>query len=365
MKKLKTKLLIGVLLGLFSMSLFYSCSSDSNEVASDNLEISGIYKYAYVRPSESQPIDYSAPLDSLTTIGYSGISYLIRGTGLATAKKITANGMEIDFNTTLVTNNQIFIQLPTGVPYSNDSTPNELVVETQFGTTASYFYIGQPYPTITKYPLALIGGETVTITGEDFARLESVKFGKIENGVDTTVNGEIISFDEKTITVKVPDVVPSTGNIFVTTPGGTTVAAVVYGSDYPLFEESELFNDWSWAAIHEPSTEHVRDGVYSEKIGFLGWDALYMNLSNPIILGDYSFMKISLYSEKNTSIKIFADWNADSKAVINIAEGKWTDLLIPVSKISNNLTGGSSDIVIQDFTGGAATIYIDSVGFIK
>lgn len=371
MKNLKIKLIMGLLLGSVSMFLFQSCSSDDSDVGtSDNLEISGIYKYTYIRPSESEPIDYSAPLDSLTTTGYSGVSYLVRGSGLATAKKITVNGVDIDFNTTLATNSQIFIQLPTGIPYSNDSTPNELVIETEFGSVSSYFIIGQPYPSIIKYPLALIGGETVTITGEDFNNLQEVRFGINENGVDNTVVGEIISFGEKSITVKVPDVVPALGNIFVTTPGGTAIAPTVYGSDYPIFEESELFNDWSWCAVHEPSDEQVRDGVLSEKLVFNGWDALYMNLSNdpfnnPIILSDYSYLKISIYGVTNTTVRIFMDWDADSKSDVNIAEGKWTDFLIPVSELSGNLTGPSGDFVIQEFTGSASTIYVDSVGFIK
>ncbi len=245
MKRLKTKLLMVFLLATIPMALFYSCDSNSDdEVGGGDLAISGVYKYAYVRPSENAPIDYSAPLDSLTNTGYSGISYLVRGTGLLTVKKITVNGMEIDFNSTLVTNNQIFIVLPAGVPYSNDSTPNDLRIETDFGEVFIPFIIGQPYPTISEQPLALIGGETVTIKGSDFNNLEEVRFGTIIDGVDNTVMGEIISFDEKNITVKVPDVIPSTGNIFVKTPGGTAAAPVVYGADYPLFEESELFNDW-------------------------------------------------------------------------------------------------------------------------
>lgn len=370
MKRLKTKLLVVFLLATIPMALFYSCDSNSDEDMNDNPQIAGVYKYAYVRPSENAPIDYSAPLDSLTTVGYSGISYLVRGTGLLTAKKITVNGMEIDFNPTLVTNNQIFIVLPAGVPYSNDSTPNDLRIETAFGEIATPFIIGQPYPTISAQPLALIGGETVTIKGSDFNNLEEVRFGTIIDGVDNTVMGEIISFDEKNITVKVPDVIPSTGNIFVKTPGGTAAAPVVYGADYPLFEESELFNDWSWCPIHEPSTEQVRDGVYSEKLVFNGWDALYMNLSNdpfnnPIVLSDYKYLKISFYSATNTTVRIFMDWDANSKKDINIAEGKWTDYLIPVSEISNNLTGASGDFVIQEFTGSAGTVYVDSVGFIK
>ena len=364
MKKLKIKLLVGFLFGTVLISLFYSCSKNSdNEVGSD-LTITGIYKYAYVRPSESEPIDYSAPLDSLTTTGYSGISYLIRGKGLLTAKTITVNGVEIDFNTTLVTDTQIFIVLPVGIPYSNDSTPNVIQVETEFGTTSSPFIIGQPYPTITSQPLALIGGETVTIEGKDFNNLEAVRFGTATN----SVSGEIISFDEETITVKVPDVVPSTGYIFVTTPGGTSVAPVVYGADYPLFEESELFNDWSWCAVHEPSTEQARDGVYSEKLVFNGWDALYMNVSNdpfnnPVDATQYSYLKISLYSDVNATVRIFMDWDSSTKPDIHIAEGTWTDYLIPMSDVASYSPSG--DIVIQEFTGSAGTIYVDSIGFIK
>ncbi len=370
MKHLKIKLLSALLFGGLFMGLFYSCDSDSDSSNEENLEISGVYKYTYTRPSENEPIDYSAPLDSLTTTGYSGISYLIRGTGLATTKKIVVNGVEIDFNTTLTTNNQIFIVLPTGIPYSNDSTPNEIAVETEFGTTATHFIIGQPFPTITKYPLALIGGGTVTITGQDFNNLEEVKFGTMENGTDDTVIGEIISYDEENITVKVPDAVPPKGNIFVTTPGGTAIASVVYGSDYPLFEESELFNDWSWCPVHEPSDEQARDGVLSEKLVFNGWDALYMNLSNdpfnnPIVLSEYSYLKISFYGETNTTVRIYMDWDGDSKSDIHIAEGVWTDYLIPVANLSGDINSPLGDFVIQEFTGSAGTVYVDSVGFIK
>lgn len=365
MKYIKSKFLIGSILGTILISLLYSCSSDDSASSNgSDLTVGGVYKYVYARPTASSPIDYSAPVDSLTTVGFSGVSYLVRGTGLSTLKKVTVNGTDVYFNSTLVTDTQFFINLPTGIPYSDDTTPNKLEVVTKFGTTSTYFYIGQPYPTIKTYPLALIGGETITITGTDFARLQAVKFGKIENGVDTTVEGEILSSDEKSITVKVPTGVPSTGNIFVKTFGGMSAAAVVYGSDYPVFEESELFDDWSWAAIHEPSNEQVRDGVYSEKLGYTGWDALYAHLLTPVKLGDYKYLKISLYSAVNTKVKIFCDWSAAGK-VIDIAEGKWNDLLIPVSDLTTNLDASTQDFIIQESTGGANTVYVDSMGFIK
>jgi len=363
MKYIKSKFLFGSLLGAILISLLYSCSeSDSSEIM--ELKIEGVYKYAYVRPTASAPVDYSKPLDSLTTIGFSGISYLVRGTGLSTTKKVLVNGEDVYFNVTLVTDNQFFINLPAGIPYSDATTPNKIEVVTNFGTTSTYFYIGQPYPTITTYPLALLAGSTVVITGSDFARLQEVKFGTIANGVDTTVKGEIISSDDKTITVRVPAGVPSTGNIFVKTAGGMSSAPVVYGSDYPVFEESELFDDWSWAAIHEPSSEQVRDGLYSEKLGFNGWDALYAHLLTPVKLGDYKYLKISLYSAVNTKVKIFTDWSAPGK-IVDIAEGKWNDLLIPVANLTTNVNNSTQDFIIQEFTGGKNTVYIDDMGFIK
>lgn len=356
---------MGFLLVTTPIALFYSCSESSDEVITGgDVSITGVYKYAYIRPSESEPIDYSAPLDSLTTTGYSGVTYLIRGTGLSTASKITVNGIEIDFNTTLASDSQIFIQLPTGIPYSNDNTPNTLIVETMFGKASTPFIIGQPFPTITRQPWALLVGETVTIEGEDFNNLEDVSFGTYES----PLSGEIVSYDEETAMVIVPDGISSTGYIFITTPGGTTVAPVVYGADYPLFEEDELFNDWSWCVVHEPSDEQARDGMYSEKLVFAGWDALYMNVSNdpfnnPVDVSEYSYMKISLYSDVNTKVRIFMDWDADSKPDINIAEGVWTDYLIPMSDIASYSPSG--DIVIQEFTGSASTVYVDNIGFIK
>ena len=156
--------------------------------------------------------------DSTVVSGGLGNQYAIIGTNLLTTKSLTINGVSVYFNPALLTDHSIIFTIPsltstaTQVPFGPDQT-NKIVVVTKYGPVSFNFPITQPPPVITSFaPQVANPGDIVTITGQVFNGVTSVRFDKIPATIVGTPTATQIQ-------VQVPQGV-SSNLIYVTTPVG-------------------------------------------------------------------------------------------------------------------------------------------------
>jgi hypothetical protein len=161
----------------------------------------------------------------------------IQGSGLSTTIEVWFNSVQAQFNPTFVTDNNIVISIPGDFP---QEITNQITVVTKGGTATFNFEVIVPPPVISsisnEFPA---DGETLEIYGDVFYNIQSVAF---PGGGE----GEIITYDTKTIQVIVPD---------GTTEGKITVNATAGTSETPMnikdrtgmicdYDAINKFEDW-------------------------------------------------------------------------------------------------------------------------
>lgn len=353
MKNFKFYTMMRAVFIISAFALFFSCSDD--DANDGTLAIESVSKTGYNEPSPGVFI----PVDSLVTTGFSGNVYVIRGKGLSKTRAIYFNDFSAYFNPTMVTDNNIVLTLPVGVPYSTDLTSNKLRIVTTDGKEALYdFTIGPPPPSLLKYPLGGPAGTVATITGTDFVDVISVKFGEIP--------AEILSTTPTTIVIKIPAGITGACKIFVETPGGITQSALTFGFNYMIYDDSRNGDWWegSWGGnVNQQQTEIVRDGVYTIKkensAGSYGGFQIGKN-GDPLDISGYTKLKVSLFATMAGKAKIVLSGKSIS---INLVPGEWTDYEFSLQTDFEN-PGSPGIFLIQEDSGIANTIYIDNLGFI-
>jgi len=111
MKNIKNKMVLKLcFLASISILLLSSCSDDSSSSSgsgSGKVEVTGISRSVVDDPL----VDGDRQVDVPTEIINAGNYYIIRGSGFASLKSISFNGLESYFNPTMVTDNAIVIQV--------------------------------------------------------------------------------------------------------------------------------------------------------------------------------------------------------------------------------------------------------------
>jgi len=335
------------------LALVLSSCSDDDTSGTGVASIDSVSLGGYKRGADN----IYTPIDSLTTTGFSGNFYVIRGKGLSNTKAVYFNDFNVYFNPTLTTDTNILLTLPVGVPYSSDTTSNKLKVVLQNGQELFYdFKIGAPAPSLTKYPLGGSAGTVAKITGTDFVGVMSVKFG--------TIPAEIVATTEKEITVKIPEGITSAVKIIVETAGGKTESALSFGFNYMIYDDARNADWWegSWggAATYDAS-DNVRDGSFSVKKEFSSYGGFQIgNGGAAVDMTKFTKVKMSLFAKNAGKVNIAISGNAK---VIDLVPGVWTDYEFSLQNdFANPVSPGI--FLIQEFSGIDNVVYIDNVGFL-
>ena len=328
---------------LLTVLLFSSCKKDSNE---DNS--------APVVNSVTSLTDRETPLPSGTYSQW----ILIKGAHLATTYKV-------DFNTVLAVDSLIWandtsvtVKIPGPLP---GATSNPITVYTKYGQVTYDFTILQPAPTISGFnPVSGDAGDVVTITGDWFTNLVSVKFG--------TADATVVSSTKNEIKVQVPAGV-SQAYIIVTTSGGTTQSAAAFGFKFVVFDDAVNSMFWSggWGGSADyNNTTIVKRGTKSIKINYAGgWGSPIQLGGGTLDLATYPAVKISIYGgpgTNNNKVKLILNGSASNGQELVLVEGQWTNFTIPLNTLGS--PGTLTEIWLQEFSGIGGIVYVDDFGLI-
>nr|WP_315156489.1 fasciclin domain-containing protein [uncultured Flavobacterium sp.] len=223
-----------------------------------------------------------------------------------------------------------------------------------------------PAPVITGLSQVLASpGDVITITGQNFVKVKSVKFGS------TAATITVVSKTE--IKATVPADFNSYALIVVETDFGVSVPSGI-GLKYLLYEDSLKGWGWGWGGdITWESTEKVSRGTYSIKKVAGAWSGLFMHSDLLLNTADYQFVKMSIFPTESTKIMVTinSDTGDSSKGTtVTLVAGQWNNISIPISDLHPELiSGGNFDSVfIQEFSGititPASILYIDDIGFL-
>ncbi len=223
-----------------------------------------------------------------------------------------------------------------------------------------------PAPVITSLSQVLASaGDVITITGQNFVKVKSVKFGSTE--------ATFTSVSKTEIKATVPADFDSYALIVVETEFGVSAASSI-GLKYLLYEDSLKGWGWGWGGdITWESTENVSRGTHAIKKVAESWSGLFMHSDLALNTADYQFVKMSIFPTESTKIMVTinSDTGDSSKGTtVTLIPGQWNNISIPISDLHPDLIpGGNFDSVfIQEFSGGTITpssiIYIDDLGFL-
>jgi hypothetical protein len=314
--------------------------------------------------------------DSTTTAGSLNNQYAILGQNLDNTTQVLFNGVSAYFSPALVTNTSIIVTVPSNAPWGVGSS-NTLTVVTTHGQTTFAFSIEQPPPIISSFgPLSGSTGDTLTINGSVFNSITKVTFGS----GPAALPAQIISATTTQIQVVVPAGVTGSVYLYVTTPGGTAQSTSKYGFKYIIYDDALAAGWWTggtapaagWSNVTNFSnTSPVESGTYSVSVQYTGgYGGFQVGNGGPTLtvstLG-FTAIKLSIYLPANGSagqrVNIgLNDAEATAGVLVTLTPGTWTHVSIPLSQLGNPAT--IKDLIIQEFSGNLATIYLDNIGFI-
>jgi len=228
-----------------------------------------------------------------------------------------------------------------------------------------------PAPVITSISQAFASpGDIITIYGDNFVKVKSVKFN------DT--KAEVIGTPTKNqMEVKVPADFQSYALIVIETQFGVSVPSSI-GVKYLLYADdtSKIDYQWGWGGDFDMlNTEKVSRGTYSIKKIAGSWSGFFIAFKETLKTTDYQFLKISVYATESTKILVSinsdtSSSDADSKGTtVVLKAGQWNNLSIPFSDLKSNLVGPTfNNLFIKEYSGGtitpASTLYLDDIGFL-
>lgn len=296
---------------------------------------------------------------ALTAVQY-GDWIIIKGKHLATTFKVDFNTVQAADSLIYADDSTVTVKIPATLP---DPANNPITVTTKYGTATYNFRILQPAPVITSFdPGAGPAGVTVTITGDYFAGVSSVKF--------ETVEATIISNTKTEIKVTVPAGV-TYGYIFVTTPSGTVKSINAFGFRYLIYDDA-LTATWSNTSFSATAvltnTTPVKRGTMSIKTNYTAsFGALRLSKATPSVsITGYTALKFSLYAgpaSLGKKVKIYFNGVSASGYTYTITEvGKWIDVQIPLTNLGNPVT--LSSVTMQEFSAILQEVYVDDLGLI-
>lgn len=215
-------------------------------------------------------------------------------------------------------------------------------------------------------PNAQIDGATLVITGTDLDLVKSIKFP----GVDT----EVTNFTQSStqITVVIPNGTMGGTMVFTTIHDFKVPVTVPFGNQLTLL--SVIYDDqpegtfgpgggWGTTTADPASTAVVRIGTKSIKAtygGDYGGSAQFGTWGkSPLSVNGANYFAFSIYGGAGTDGKKINVNVSGTQTLVVIAEGKWTDVKIPLSSVGSPTT--ISEVWFQD-QGWSGTVYIDQIG---
>lgn len=223
-----------------------------------------------------------------------------------------------------------------------------------------------PAPVITGLSQVLASaGDVITITGQNFVKVKSVKFGSTQ--------ATFTAVSKTEIKATVPADFDSYALIVVETEFGVSAPSGI-GLKYLLYEDSLKGWGWGWGGdITWESTEKVSRGTNAIKKVAEAWSGLFMHSDLLLHATDYQFVKMSIFPTESTKIMVTINSDTGDSAkgtTVTLVPGQWNNISIPISALHPELlTDGNFDSVfIQEFSGGTITpssvFYIDDIGFL-
>ncbi|HSD07961.1 IPT/TIG domain-containing protein, partial [Flavobacterium sp.] len=209
-------------------------------------------------------------------------------------------------------------------------------------------------------------GDVITITGQHFVKVKSVKFGS------TAATFKVISKTE--IQATVPADFNSYALIVVETEFGVSAPSGI-GLKYFLYDDSLKGTGGGWGGqLTLESTEKVSRGTHSIKKVIGSWEGLTLQFDTPQYTTDYQFVKMSIFPTESTKIFVNINsgdlYNSDNGTTVTLIPGQWNHISIPISALHPDLIAGDKfdAMLIQEFSNGAltpgSTFYIDDIGFL-
>ena len=336
MKSLKTKLVAGFLGLLTISSSLISCNDD--DASSGGPVINNVNDVV-----ENTPV----------TQGYAGNMYIIQGKGFTDVQKIYFNDVDTYFNSTMVTDTNIFVTIDRDTPYENGS--EELTVVTKNGSATYHFVVAPPAPLIQSFnPINALPGETVTITGSYFLN-PTVAFG--------TAPAEILSSTLSEIKVIMPEGA-SHKFLTVTTLSGT-------GKSWEAVGTSLFDDEWNQGWQDEENLQIVtandaRQGETYLKLESGAWSGKQFHELNwaTMDIASYKGIRFSIRADKASQLAVIINGNwGDADVVKRNVTTDWQDVEILWSEWPFAVNG-LQVFVLKEFKGEATVYHFDDFGLI-
>lgn len=272
----------------------------------------------------------------------------------------------MDFNSVLAADSlyyaddtSVTVKIPAVLP---DPLNNPITVTTKYGTATYNFKIMQPAPELNSFsPMAGPAGTQVTIYGNYFRGVTSVKF----DNIDAT----IVSSTKDQIVVRVPAGV-TFAYIFVTTPIGTVKSALTYGFKFMIYEDAltATWNNTSYSATAVyNNTTNVKRGANSIKVNYTAnFGALRISKATPAFsTTGYTALKFSVFvpaASVGKKVKVTLNGQSATGLTLTFASAGWNDFQIPFTNLGNYTT--ITSITFQEFSAMLQELYFDDIGLI-
>ena len=225
-----------------------------------------------------------------------------------------------------------------------------------------------PAPVITSLSQVLASpGDVITITGQNFVKVKSVKFGSTAAAITVVSKTQIKA--------TVPADFGSYALIVVETDFGVSAPSSI-GLKYLLYADdtSKIDYQWDWGGSFDMlNTEKVSRGTYSIKKVSGAWSGFYIGFKETLKTADYQFLKMSVYATETTKIlvSIHPKANEDDAfgTTVQLVAGQWNHISVPMSDLKLNQVGATfNNVFIKEYSGisptPANTIYYDDIGFL-
>jgi len=342
--------------------------------------------------------------DSTTVTGNLGTMYMIKGTNLGSATKLTINGITVFFNRSYGDDNSIIFTLPTNIPYVQPQS-NEMVVTTLYGKVSYKFTTLPPPPTILQVTdFDFWSDSQITLTGKGFASVSDIKLKETSDAVT------ILSQNDSTLVLKMPttSTVTESALLFTYTSGSNTGAqtastAIFNDLDnaYTVFFKDNFQNSWgdnSWSHPSGPQTgnPHAFGGTSSIQAtypagawqieGWANWypsfpyDAGYKYLTFWVKGGKAAHTLVLVGDKMAGGYGQVQNANAYAAQLVTVPPGVWTFVKIPLTAPSTAYSSTSTllnywangtpaqqlGFFLQGMNGDVDEVmYFDEVAFVK
>lgn len=226
-----------LLTGFVALALNFS-SCDDNSKGGSNTPM--VINNVYLEDASS------SVTDRLVTFGRLGQTVRLEGSGFNGVQKVYFNGVASTFNTALMTDNNLWVQIPSKDVPIIDAAPdvhNTIILE-KGDTKYSYaFEIMAAAPTITNISHSMPqAGDVITLTGTNLQGITQVTFPGNLPGTNITSDDENGTWCQ----VTVPNIGDNSGSILVVGANGGTYSQACFNYKKGLFHNFDDVQNFNW-----------------------------------------------------------------------------------------------------------------------